>query len=95
MGADAIIFPSYGGRFGYSAATCRDLARTAVADLAGMRPSLPVPAGGMTANRVGEMLDFYGADAMLLIGGGLLEARQHLVKATAQFVAAVESYAYG
>ena len=26
MGADAVIFPSFGGRFGYSPATCRALA---------------------------------------------------------------------
>ena len=36
-----------------------------------------------------EMLDFYGADIMLLIGGGLLEARERLTEATAAFVAEV------
>ena len=38
------------------------------------------------------MLDFYGADIMLLIGGGLLEARERLVEATAAFVAEVQRY---
>jgi ribulose-bisphosphate carboxylase large chain len=95
IGADAIIFPNYGGRFGYSAQTCRQLASTAVAELHGMRASMPVPAGGMSMQRIGEMLDFYGADTMLLIGGGLLEAREHLLQATTEFVAAVESYHYG
>jgi ribulose-bisphosphate carboxylase large chain len=32
-----------------------------------------VPAGGMTPERVEEMVDFYGTDVMLLIGGALLE----------------------
>ena len=41
----------------------------------GQRPGLPVPAGGMTLQRVPELLDFYGPDAMLLIGGNLLLAR--------------------
>ncbi len=55
---------------------------------------MPVPAGGMTIARVSEMLDFYGAEVMLLIGGALLEARTHLTEATAAFVAEVHEYAY-
>ena len=46
----------------------------------------------MTTERVPEMLDFYGADVMLLIGGALLEARERLVEATAAFVAEVHEY---
>jgi ribulose-bisphosphate carboxylase large chain len=55
---------------------------------------VPVPAGGMTTARVSEMLDFYGADVMLLIGGALLEARARLIEATSSFVAEVHGYAY-
>jgi ribulose-bisphosphate carboxylase large chain len=54
-----------------------------------------VPAGGMTTDRVPEMLDFYGPDIMLLIGGGLLAARERLTAETAAFVAAVKNYRYG
>ncbi len=39
----------------------------------------------MSRERVPEMLDFYGADIMLLIGGGLLEARERLTEATRGF----------
>ena len=92
LGADAVVFPNHGGRFGYSPETCRRLAQTALAERDGSRPCVPVPAGGMTTDRVREMLDFYGADIMLLIGGGLLAARERLVEATAAFVAEVESY---
>jgi ribulose-bisphosphate carboxylase large chain len=95
IGADGIVFPNHGGRFGYSPDTCRLLARTALEDRDGMRPCVPVPAGGMTMDRVGEMLDFYGADVMLLIGGALLSERERLTEATAAFVAEVEGYAYG
>ena len=49
----------------------------------------------MTTARVGELLDFYGADVMLLIGGALLEAREHLREATAAFVAEVHRHDYG
>ena len=95
VGADAVVFPNYGGRFGYSPDTCRALARAALDGRDGLRPSVPVPAGGMTTDRVPEMLDFYGADVMLLIGGALLEAREQLTEATAAFVAKVRGHAYG
>jgi ribulose-bisphosphate carboxylase large chain len=48
----------------------------------------------MTPARVPEMLAFYGADTMLLIGGALLSAREKLTAETAAFVAAVKDYAY-
>ena len=95
LGADAVVFPNYGGRFGYSPDTCRALARAALGQREGLRPTVPVPAGGMTTDRVREMLDFYGADVMLLIGGALLEARENLRAATSAFVAEVHRYAYG
>ena len=95
LGADAVVFPNHGGRFGYSPDTCRALARSALAERDGLLPSVPVPAGGMTIDRVGEMLDFYGAEVMLLVGGALLEARDRLLEATAAFVAAVRGHRYG
>ena len=94
LGADAVVFPNYGGRFGYSPDTCRALARAALDDRDGLRRCVPVPAGGMTADRVAEMLDFYGADVMLLIGGALLEAREQLLQATSAFVAQVHGYGH-
>jgi ribulose-bisphosphate carboxylase large chain len=94
IGADAVIFPNHGGRFGYSPDTCRRIAQTALQAQADLRPAVPVPAGGMSTDRVGEMLDFYRADVMLLIGGGLLSAREKLVAETRAFVAAVQDYDY-
>ncbi len=94
LGADAVIFPNHGGRFGYTPETCRALAGQARADWVGIRPSVPVPAGGMTLDRVPEMLDFYGPDAMLLIGGSLLAARERLTEETAAFTRAVAQHTY-
>ncbi|MGE0210721.1 MAG: RuBisCO large subunit C-terminal-like domain-containing protein [Parvibaculaceae bacterium] len=94
FGADAIVFPNHGGRFGYSPETCRALAAAALGELGTARSAVPVPAGGMTTDRVGEMLDFYGADIMLLIGGGLLAAGDRLPQETAAFVAAVRKHGY-
>ncbi len=94
VGADAVIFPNFGGRFGYSPQTCRHLADNARTPRDGMRPSLPVPAGGMTLQRTPELLDFYGPDAMLLIGGNLLMARERLTDETAAFTRAVAAHDY-
>jgi ribulose-bisphosphate carboxylase large chain len=82
LGCGAVIFPTYGGRFGYSPATCRELAANA-------RPALAVPAGGITLNRVIELLDFYGSDTMLLIGGNLLMAGERITEESAAFAKAV------
>jgi ribulose-bisphosphate carboxylase large chain len=94
LGADAVIFPNHGGRFGYTPETCRGLALQARAPWDGVRPSVPVPAGGMTLDRVPEMLDFYGPDAMLLIGGSLLAARERLAEETAAFTRAVARHSH-
>jgi ribulose-bisphosphate carboxylase large chain len=95
LGADALVFPNHGGRFGYSPDTCRDIARTSFSDWHGLKPAVPVPAGGMSRERVAEMLDFYGSQVMLLIGGALLEARERLTDETAAFVAEVKGYRHG
>jgi ribulose-bisphosphate carboxylase large chain len=89
FGADATIFPNHGGRFSYSRATCLAIAEAARRPWEDLRATLPVPAGGMTVERVPEMLEGYGPDTMLLIGGGLLIAREQLADRTRAFVAAV------
>ncbi|RAI32678.1 RuBisCO large subunit C-terminal-like domain-containing protein [Rhodoplanes serenus] len=94
IGADAVIFPNAGGRFGWPRETCLALADAARRPWHGLAPSLPVPAGGMTRARVPELLDLYGRDVMLLIGGALLEAGPRLIEATADFVAAVRRHDY-
>jgi ribulose-bisphosphate carboxylase large chain len=89
FGADAVIFPNHGGRFSYSRETCLDIARRAREPWDKVRPCLPVPAGGMSVERVGEMVSGYGEDVMLLIGGGLLSARERLSEKSRDFVRAV------
>jgi ribulose-bisphosphate carboxylase large chain len=95
LGADATVFPNYGGRFGYSPETCRALAHAARGPWAGFPATVPVPAGGMTLERVVEMLEFYGSDLMLLIGGNLLAAGARLTEEAAAFVAAVRQHSEG
>jgi ribulose-bisphosphate carboxylase large chain len=90
FGADATIFPNFGGRFSYSRETCLQVANAARLPLGNHKPALPVPAGGMRVERVDEMLAEFGTDSMLLIGGNLLEAGDALPQRTAEFVARVK-----
>ena len=70
-GADATIFPSFGGRFAFTAAECQAITIAARAPLDRLAPIWPVPAGGMRLEQVPELVTFYGQDSMLLIGGDL------------------------
>jgi ribulose-bisphosphate carboxylase large chain len=85
-GADAVIFPHWGGRYDYSAETCRNLAERLRYPWDSVRPALPVPAGGMSLDRIGEIIRFYGTDTMLLIAGGLYEAGDALYDRSRTFV---------
>jgi ribulose-bisphosphate carboxylase large chain len=73
-GADGVIFPHAGGRFSYSPDTCRALAAALRAPHSRVRDAFPVPAGGITAERVPDLLRFYGRDCILLLGSSLYEA---------------------
>jgi ribulose-bisphosphate carboxylase large chain len=96
FGADAVIFPNYGGRFGYSAETCRAIADGLRGPQGALRAAAPVPAGGLTARRAPEIVGFYGPDTILLIGGDLLLGGiDEIATGAARFVAAVESFPYG
>ena len=88
-GADAVIFPHTGGRFSLGTETCRALAETLRAPHPRVRPSFPVPAGGIKVERVEEILAFYGRDSILLIGGSLYEGRDELYERTHALVARV------
>lgn len=94
LGADGVIYPNAGGRFGYSQATCRSIADTALAPWDGVKACMPVPAGGMKLATLGEALAFYGADVMLLVGGDLLMARDKMTEQAKAFQAAVEGFEY-
>ncbi|MDQ1357781.1 MAG: S-methyl-5-thioribulose 1-phosphate isomerase [Acidimicrobiaceae bacterium] len=89
-GADSVIYPNYGGRFAYTPTECTAIARGARGSWHTFRPALPVPAGGMSVERVGEIVEFYGPDVMLLISGDLL-ASPNVARQAERFVQAVKS----
>jgi ribulose-bisphosphate carboxylase large chain len=86
FGADAVIYPHAGGRFSYSLATCAALAAELRRPHPRVRTACPAPAGGIKVERVGELLDFYGPDCMLLVGGSLYEAAGALADRTRELV---------
>jgi len=70
-GADITIFPNFGGRFSFSEDECAEIARAARKPLGHLRSAWVSPAGGMTLERLDEMISFYGPDTACLIGGAL------------------------
>lgn len=88
-GADAVIFPSFGGRFAFSQQQCRDLIHGSKREMQGIKAAFPVPAGGMEVHRVEELRGFYGDDAIFLVGGDL--QRGDVTQRAAEFVQRVST----
>jgi ribulose-bisphosphate carboxylase large chain len=55
-----------------------------------MKTAFPSPGGGMTLDRVQEIVEFYGNDVALLIGGDLHRG-DNLAETAAGFRVAVEA----
>ncbi len=90
MGADAVIYPNFGGRFGFTRDECLSIAKACADDIGGPRAIVAAPGGGMTFSRVPEMRQAYGSDVMYLIGGALLQ-EANLVDACRRLATAVYS----
>ena len=84
-GADASIFPNYGGRFTFEKSECLAIRDAATAQLGQLQPIFPAPGGGMVLDRVPELLDAYGDDVILLIGGDLYRNGSDLTRNAARF----------
>ncbi len=79
-GADAIIFPNFGGRFSFSREECSDIAKGNRVKMGNLHKSFPAPGGGMHLTNISEMIKFYGNDAIFLIGGGLFRHNPDITK---------------
>lgn len=78
MGIDAVIYPNFGGRFGFSEGECLAIAAGCRGPYDDLPPILPCPGGGMTLDRVPEMQRVYGEDVVYLMGGSLLRQKDDL-----------------
>ena len=84
-GADAVIFPNFGGRFSFTEDECSKIAAGCMEKLGNLKPILPGPGGGMTMDRIPYMKNFYGDDAVFLMGGGLFAEGKDIVENCKKF----------
>ena len=89
-GADATIYPNYGGRFSFNREECHSIVEGASAPMGSIKPIFPTPGGGMSMDRVPSMIDLYGREAIFLIGGDLHRRGSNLVKSCQYFRRLVE-----
>jgi ribulose-bisphosphate carboxylase large chain len=89
-GADISIFPNVGGRFSFTKDQCLEITDKSREKLGSLKPMLVSPAGGMTLERIPEMIEMYGKDSALLIGGAL--SRGSLADNAAQMSEMVRAY---
>jgi ribulose-bisphosphate carboxylase large chain len=89
-GADATIFPNFGGRFSFSREECREIASATSEPMGQVKTIFPAPGGGMSLDRVPEMLETYGQGLIFLIGGGLFKHGPDLVENCRYFRKIVE-----
>lgn len=90
-GADISIFPNTGGRFSFTPEQCMEIQEKAQNSLGIMKKSWIAPAGGMTIEKIPEMIAMYGRDVAFLIGGAL--SRGSLSENAARMTALVHSLA--
>jgi ribulose-bisphosphate carboxylase large chain len=79
-GADATIYPNFGGRFSFSIDECRSIADAAEGPMGDLKPIFICPAGGMSLASVPKSIEVYGKDVIFLIGGGLFKQGPDLIE---------------
>lgn len=88
-GADAAIYPNYGGRFGFTREECAEIAQSCRVPMGAYRTIFPTPGGGMTLAKVPDMSELYGPDVMFLMGGGLYGYSPDLAANTRYFLSLI------
>jgi len=89
-GADASIYPNFGGRFSFSREECGNIVQGCSENLGRLRPIFPMPGGGMTFENIPQMREVYGKEVIFLIGGGLFRHSEDLVENCRYFRRMVE-----
>ena len=89
-GGDMSIFPNFAGRFSFSKNECLTIANSCREKLANIKTIMPAVGGGMTLERINEIVDFYGNDSIMLIGGAL--HRGNLLENASRFRETIEQF---
>ncbi len=92
-GSDISVFPNVGGRFGFTAAECQQIATACRTPAGPGAPMFPSPGGGMSVTRAAEMQAMYGQDVVYLLGGSLLKDPDRIDQAVAAMRAALDASA--
>lgn len=90
-GADAAIYPNFGGRFSFSREECKDIADATQMPMGNLKTIFPCPAGGMSLKSVPASIELYGKDVIFLIGGGLFKNGPDLLESCRYFRKLVEN----
>lgn len=88
-GADASIYPNYGGRFGFSKSQCEEINANCKHKIGHVKPIFPMPGGGMSMDRVDGMRKVYGNDVLFLVGGGLMDYSRDIVHNVRHFLSII------
>jgi len=89
-GADISVYPNFGGRFGFTAKQCKDIAHRMACPFGHLRGGLGAPAGGMQFDSIGSMVEHYGSESVFLVGGALLSHSEDVAEGTRAFREAIE-----
>jgi ribulose-bisphosphate carboxylase large chain len=77
-GADVSIFPTYGGRFPMTQEDCRQIATETALPWSGLKPIFPTAAGRIHHDRIRELIELYGNDVVIVVGGEILQPRKEV-----------------
>lgn len=91
-GADASIYPNFGGRFSFTKEECSSIAQGTEVEMGNLKPIFPAPGGGMSLDRIPEMLEVYGKDVIFLVGGGLFTHGPDLIENCRHFRTLVDGF---
>jgi ribulose-bisphosphate carboxylase large chain len=93
MGVDCSVYPNFGGRFTFDQDTCLAIADSLRDSFFHLKRSFPTPAGGINLKNVPDVINAYGKDIILLIGGSLYARSDNLEENARYFyeASAIES----
>ncbi len=77
-GADMVVYPNYGGRFPFTEEICQKIGHALKKKMGKLKTAFPVPAGGIDVLSIRTLKQFYGNDAVFLIGSSLYVCSSNL-----------------
>jgi len=89
-GADLVIYPGAGGRFPFTEEECLAIKEALHEPFSGLRPSFPVPAGGLSLPALPGQRALFGDDVVFLMGSNLFAHSESIRESARMFLQAVE-----